>query len=464
MDRPFLSRRSALAALKSSEAINSQNSTTVMNEKAFPQIFRVRQRFPSHRLDDVPGRIRAELERVGVRERLRPGMEVAITAGSRGINNIVTILRTIAEVIRECGGQPFIVPAMGSHGGGTAEGQREVLRGYGITEESVGCPIRSSMETVVIGQAPEGFDVHFDRHAFAADFVIVVNRIKPHTQFTGPIESGLMKMLLIGLGKHRGAEIYHRAAWDYGFDRIVRSVARIVLTRCRILVGIAIVEDAYDDTAYIEAVPPAEFETREPQLLRQAKEWMPKLPFDHAHILLIDRLGKDLSGAGIDTNVIGRKTADHRAGPGEKPDIRYICVRGLSAGTHGNAIGLGLAEFCRSQILREIDVHATRINAITSGHVSAAMLPLDYPTDREMLAVALSNIGLTPPQDARLMWISDTLHLAEVECSAAYYEEARHRDDLEVITAPRPLPFDEAGNLPDMTAIRIVPKLADVPR
>jgi len=433
-----------------------------MKEPLFPQIFRIRQRFASHKLDDIPGRIRAELDRVGVREKVQPGMEVAITAGSRGINNIVTILRTVAATIRECGGRPFLVPAMGSHGGGTAEGQREVLRGYGITEESVGCPIRSSMETVVIGRAPEGFDVHFDRHALNADFVVVVNRIKPHTQFTGPIESGLMKMLLIGLGKHRGAEIYHRAAWDYGFDRVVRSVARIVLARCRILAGLAIVEDAYDDTAHIEALPPQEFETREPELLRLAKEWMPKLPFDHAHVLLIDRLGKDLSGAGIDTNVIGRKTADHRAGPGEKPDIRYICVRGLSPGTHGNAIGLGLAEFCRSHILPEIDVHATRINAITSGHVSAAMLPLDYPTDREMLAVALSNIGLTPPQDAKLMWISDTLHLAEVECSAAYYDEARHREDLEVMTAPRPLPFDEEGNLPDMTGIGMLPKLADL--
>lgn len=425
----------------------------------FPRIFRVRQRFPSHKLENLPERIRAELERVGVPQKIRPGQQVAITAGSRGIKNIVTILRTVVSLVTRWGGRPFIVPAMGSHGGGTAEGQAAVLRSYGITEETVGCPIRSSMETVVVGQAPEGFDVHFDRHAFLADHVIVVNRIKPHTLFSGPIESGLMKMLLIGLGKHRGAEIYHRAAWDYSFDRIVRSVGRIVLARCRILVGLAIVEDAYDETGHLEAVLPEAFETREPELLTLAKTWMPRLPFDHAHVLLVDRLGKELSGSGIDTNIIGRKTNDHRAGPGEKPDIRYICVRGLSEATHGNAIGIGLAEFCRSQILREIDLHATRINAITSGHVSAAMLPLDYPTDREMLTQALANIGLTPPERARLLWIADTLHLGEVECSEVYLEEARRREDLEVLTPCRPLPFQPDGNLPDMTTLSPRPEV-----
>ncbi|HOA51549.1 MAG TPA: lactate racemase domain-containing protein [Thermogutta sp.] len=425
-----------------------------MPDWTFPSIFRLRQKFPSHRIDDIPARIVAEFERANVRNRVRPGQTVAITAGSRGIANIVLILRTVVEIRHQWGARPFIVPAMGSHGGGMVEGQRGVLHTYGITEDSVGCPIRATMDTVVVGRAPEGFDVHFDRFAYEADHVVVVNRIKPHTLFVGPIESGLMKMLLIGLGKHRGAEIYHRAAWDYSFDRIVRDVGRIVLSRCRILLGLAIVEDAYDATAHLEAVLPEAFETREPELLRLAKEWMPRLPFDHAHVLLIDQLGKDLSGSGIDTNIIGRKFNDHRAAPGEKPDIRFICVRGLSPGTHGNAIGLGLAEFCRSDILPQIDVHATRINAITSGHVSAAMVPLDYPTDREMLGQALANIGMTPPEHARLMWIADTLHLTEVECSAAYLAEAKARDDLEILTGVRPMPFGDDGNLPDMMTLR----------
>lgn len=425
-----------------------------MPDLTFPSIFRIRQKFPSRRIDDIPARIIAEFERAKVREKIQPGQSVAITAGSRGINNIVLILRTIVGILQSWGAEPFLVPAMGSHGGGTAEGQIGVLNGYGITEQSVGCPIRATMETVVVGHAPEGFDVHFDRFAYQADHVLVVNRIKPHTLFTGPIESGLMKMLLIGLGKHRGAEIYHRAAFDYSFDRIVRSVGRIVLSQCRILMGLAIVEDAFDDTALLEAILPHDFETREPELLKLAKQWVPKLPFDHAHVLLIDQLGKELSGSGIDTNVIGRKTNDHRAAPGEKPDIRFICVRGLSPGTHGNAVGIGLAEFCRSDLLPQIDLRVTRMNAITSGHVSAAMLPLDYPTDREMLTQALANIGMTPPEKARLMWIPDTLHLSEVECSAAYLAEAKKRPDLEVLTGLRPLPFGADGNLPDMMALR----------
>lgn len=425
-----------------------------MPDLIFPQIFRIRQKFVSRRIDDIPARIISELERARIRDKIKPGQSVAITAGSRGINNLVTILRALVAILRGWGACPFLVPAMGSHGGGTAEGQVGVLQAYGITETSVGCPIRATMDTVVVGQAPEGFDVHFDRFAYQADHVLVVNRIKPHTLFTGPIESGLMKMLLIGLGKHRGAEIYHRAAFDYSFDRIVRSVGRIVLARCPIRLGLAIVEDAFDDTAHLEAVLPHEFETREPQLLKLAKEWMPRLPFDHAHVLVIDELGKDLSGSGIDTNIIGRKTNDHRAAPGEKPDIRFICVRGLSPGTHGNAVGIGLAEFCRSDILPQIDLRATRMNAITSGHVSAAMLPLDYPTDQQMLTQALANIGMTPPQWARLLWIADTLHLSEVECSTAYFAETKGRNDLEILTEARPLPFGKDGNLPDMMALR----------
>ncbi|GAB4134226.1 nickel pincer cofactor-dependent isomerase, group 22 [Thermopirellula anaerolimosa] len=423
-----------------------------MRQVDFPHIFRVRQRFVSRGIADLESAVRREFDRIGLRDRIRPGETAAVTAGSRGIAAYARILRAVVQYLRESGAEPFIVPAMGSHGGGTAEGQREVLARYGITDETMGCPIRASMETVVVGRAAEGFDVHFDRFAAQADHVVVVNRVKPHTQFTGPIESGLMKMLLIGLGKHRGAEIYHRAVEDFGFDRIVRSVGRMVLERCRILCGLGLVEDAFDETGHVEALPPDQFETREPALLELAKQWMPRLPFDDAHILLIDRLGKDISGAGIDTNVIGRKYHYHHAAENERPRIRYICVRGLTEATHGNAIGIGFAEFCRSEVIRAMDVQATRINALTAGHVAAGMLPFDYPTDREMLTHALANIGLTPPPQSRLMWIADTSHLSELECSAAYWEEAQARSDLEVLTAPRPLPFDAAGNLPSVHA------------
>jgi hypothetical protein len=273
----------------------------------------------------------------------------------------------------------------------------------------------------------------------------------------GDIESGLMKMMLIGLGKHAGAIIYHRAIQDHAFGQIVRSVAREVLAKCRIVAGLAIVENSLDETAMIAAVAPEQFEEREKQLLRVAREWLPRLPFRVADVLLIDEIGKNISGTGMDTNVVGRKFLDHRPAEQEFPKIRHICVRGLTRETHGNATGLGLAEFCRSQVVREMDVRATRINCITGGHVTGAMLPLDYETDREILDVALSTIGLTAPQDARLMWIRNTLDVVELECSEAFYNEARERGDLEILEAPRALPLDRAGNLPLIKALAPAP-------
>jgi len=342
------------------------------------------------------------------------------------------------------------VPAMGSHGGGTAEGQRQVIESYGITEEAVGCPIRSSMETVVVCQTKEDLPVHFDRLAYEADHVLVVNRIKPHTRFVGPIESGLMKMLLIGLGKCQGAQVYHRAIQQYSFAQIIHSVADAVFAKCHILAGLGIVENAYDQTALLEAIAPADFETREKALLVQAKAWMARLPFGEADLLLIDRIGKNISGTGLDTNVVGRKFDDHKAVEGETPKVRTIAVRGLTPETHGNAIGLGIAEFCKSQILGEMDVEATRLNAITANHATAAMLPLDYPTDREIVEAAVRAAGRTDPAEAKILWIPNTLKIAEVECSAAYLDEAQTRDDLTILTPLRALPLDAQGNLPEM--------------
>ena len=416
---------------------------------SLPQIFRVRQTFEAPRVDDVPGKVHAELARLKLAERVEPGQSVAITAGSRGIAEIHRIIRAIVEHLQQFGARPFVVPAMGSHGGGTAGGQRQIIESYGITEEFVGCPIRAGMETVIVCQTAEGFPVHFDRLAYEADHVLVCGRVKPHTLFTGDVESGLMKMMLIGLGKCEGAKIYHRAIQDYSFDRIIRSVAGEVLARCHILAGVAIVENAYDQTARIEAVATEQFEAREKELLVLARRWLPRLPFRHVDVLLIDRIGKNISGVGCDANVVGRKFDDHKAVEGEYPKVKRIALRGLTPQSHGNSIGLGMADFCRSQLLRETDFEAVRLNAIISGHVSAGMTPLDYETDREMLDVALSTIGLTEPADAKVLWIADTLHLAEVECSAAYLDEARSRDDLEILTRPRDLPFDASGNLPD---------------
>ncbi|MGA2256283.1 MAG: lactate racemase domain-containing protein [Thermoguttaceae bacterium] len=414
----------------------------------FPKIFRVRQKFARPRVADIAHEVHTQLTRLELHRLVRPGQSVAITAGSRGIANIVVILRAAVEHFSLLGAEPFLVPAMGSHGGGTADGQWQVLESYGITEASAGCPIRSNMETTVVGYAAEGYPLHIDRTACEADHVLVCGRVKPHTLFAGDFQSGLLKMLLIGLGKQTGANIYHRAIEDYSFDQIVRSVAREVLQKCRVVAGLAIVENAYDETALIEAIEPSEFEARERQLLALAREWMARLPFDAVDVLVIDRMGKNISGAGFDPNVVGRKFNDHQAVAHETPKVKRICLRSLTPESHGNAIGLGIAEFCRTQLLRDMDPRITRVNSLTSGHIAAGMTPLDYATDREMLQAALGTVGLVEPQHARLIWITDTLDLAEVECSAAYHAAARERSDLEIIAEPRDMEFDVAGNLP----------------
>jgi len=419
----------------------------------YPQLFRLRQQFEGPVVDDVAGEVEQQLASLALAEKIQPGQSVAITAGSRGIANIEIIIRGICQHLKALGAEPFIVPAMGSHGGGTAAGQQQIIESYGITEEFCGCPIRASMDTVVVCEAEEGFPVHFDQQASEADHVFVCGRVKPHTGFHGDIESGLMKMMLIGLGKHAGALIYHRAIMNYSFGQIVRSVAREVLAKCRIVGGLAIFENAYDETAKLAGVAPEKFEEEEKGLLVLAKQWMPRLPFDQVDVLTIDEIGKNISGSGLDTNVVGRKYLDHRAAEEEYPKVKKIIVRGLTAETHGNAAGIGLAEFCLSRVVEQMNVQATRVNCLTGGHPTGAMIPLDYETDRETLDMALSTIGLIKPRESRLMWIRDTLDVAEVECSAAYLEEAQQRADLEVLTPLRDMPFDADGNLPDVQAL-----------
>jgi hypothetical protein len=414
----------------------------------YPQFFRLRQKFDRPRVDDVPAEVERQLTRLKLQEKIHSGQSVAITAGSRGIANIAKIIRAISGHVRSIGASPFIIPAMGSHGGATAQGQCEVLRSYGITDEFCGCPIRASMDTEIVGEAAEGFAVHVDRHACQADHVILCGRIKPHTDFTGDIESGLMKMMLLGLGKYNGAKIYHRAFQDYSFDQIVRSVATLVLQRCHIVAGVAIVENAYDETALIEAIAPQEIQEREKQLLVLAKKWMPRLPFPKVDILIVDEMGKNISGAGMDSNVIGRKTYASQAADQEFPKVLRIVVRSLTEASHGNAIGIGMAEFCTTRLLAQHDRHATWTNVLTSGNLQVVKYPLHFDTDREILDAALPTIGLTESEDAKILWIKNTLQVGEVECSAAYLAEARTRADLEILTPLHDLPLDAAGNLP----------------
>ncbi len=414
------------------------------NPDLLPKFFRLRQEFERSRLDNVGASVQSELARILPADLSE--LSVAVTVGSRGIANIDTITFHCVEFLKARGATPFVVPAMGSHGGATADGQTQVLASLGVTETAMGCPIRSSMEVVEVCQATEGFPVYFDRFAFEADRVLVVNRIKPHTRFAGVIESGLMKMMLIGLGKQKGAEVYHQVIHNYSFDQIMRSVAKEVIAKCSIVGGLAILENAYEETGAIFAAEATEIESREAELLETVKCWMPKLPFEKSELLMIDQIGKNISGTGMDTNVIGRKKNDHAAIEGEKPDIHHIYVRGLTEATHGNASGIGLSELCHRRVIESMNQQATRMNCITAGHITGGMLPVDFESDFSALKTACKLSGYVPPQEVTAMWIQDTLHLAEIECSEVFLSQARERG-LEILGPPSPLEFDSHGNL-----------------
>ena len=413
----------------------------------YPRMFRIAQKFDAPVVEDIPHAVRQEIRKLRPEAKIKSGQTVAISAGSRGIANIAIIVKTMVEELKRIGARPFIVPAMGSHGGGTAEGQRGILEHYGLTEEALDAPIKASMEVVQVGRTEDGISVHFDRYASEADHVVVFNRVKPHTGFSGEIESGLMKMMLIGLGKHEGAIVYHKAIVHHTFDRIVRTVGRLVLSKCPIAFGLATLENGYDQTAKIAALHPEQFEEEEKKLQSQAKTWMPKLPFMEADLLIVDKMGKDISGAGMDTNVIGRKYNEHKAAPDEYPKILRIFVRDLTEESHGNAAGLGLAEFTTTRLVENVDHHATFVNCITGSHPAAASIPIYYDTDRKILDVALSTIGLVESEQARVIRIKNTLDLGEVEVSEVYGDQIEARDDLKIISEPQEMAFDEARNL-----------------
>jgi hypothetical protein len=412
---------------------------------------RVCQEFERPRLEDVAGAVRAALEQLDLGRTIQPGHTVALTAGSRGIANIPLVLRSVAGFLKELGAKPFLVPAMGSHGSGTAEGQRAVLESYGITEEYVGAPIRASMEVVSLGSTSEGFPVVLDKHASEADHIGVVARVKPHTGYHGPVESGLLKMMMIGLGKHAGALAYHRILLEYPFDQVVRSVSRTVRARTPISFGLGLVENAYEETALVEAVTPETFEPREEQMLVLAKRWLARLPFREADLLIVDEIGKDISGSGMDTNVVGRKRAFKSApAPEGQPAMRHIFVRGLSEKTHGNAAGIGNADFTTTRLVRAMNYRATVINCLTAGYPEGANLPVHFETDREVLDASLAIIGTRQAQEARIMRIRNTLHLGEVEVSEPCLAEPTRASTFAVQGPSKRLTFDAEGDLPPL--------------
>jgi hypothetical protein len=334
---------------------------------------------------------------------------------------------------------------MGSHGGAEAEGQRQVLARYGITEQSVGAPVRAGMEVVELGRTERGTPVYLDRNAASADAILVINRIKAHTDFSGPYESGLMKMISIGLGKRAQAESIHaHGAW--GLRTLIPEVARAKIALSPIRLGLALLEDGYDQTCQIVGLRAEEIPDREPELLRRAKEIMAGLPFDAVDLLIVDRIGKEISGAGMDTNVVGRKRIDHEP-EFERPRVERIIARDLSEETHGNAIGIGLADFITQRIVDKIDWHVTNTNSMVSGFLQRSMVPVVCPTDQAAVDAACFMLRRKPSEQVRVLRIRDTLHLEHVSISEAFLPEARENPRLEVTDKPRPLAFDSAGNL-----------------
>ncbi|QDV46597.1 hypothetical protein Enr13x_65060 [Stieleria neptunia] len=413
----------------------------------FPRFFTAKQSLPSHRIDDVTAELTELFQAETAIEQIRPGQSVAIAVGSRGIDRIAEVTQTVVRLLVDRKAQPFVVPAMGSHGGATGQGQTATLAALGITPESVGCPIKSSMETVPIGKGPGGIPLSFDRNAAAADHLIVINRIKPHTKLDGSIQSGVCKMLMIGLGKHRGALAFHPAfkSFDYRLDRITADVIPTILAATPFLLGIALVEDAHDSIGQITVATADQLLDLEPTLLRRAIEWMPKLPFRTAELLIIDAIGKEISGTGLDTNVVGRKWHDKMAGDEEWPKIDEIYVRALTEKTAGNASGIGIAEYTHRRVAEGIDPVKTRINCITAGHATAAALPVWFDSDRDVLDAVCAQTPMEADR-RRWLWIPDTLDLETIRCSEAYLEEARRSDQLEIVNDPRSFQFDDHGD------------------
>lgn len=414
-----------------------------------PPMARVRQKFDPARLDDIAGAVRREFLRPEVRAKVKPGQSIAVGCGSRGVANIGLIARTVIEELRALGTKPFIFPCMGSHGAATAEGQRKVLETYGITEEATGVPIRASMDTVITGHLEDGTPVHMDRNAAEADGIVVINRIKPHTGFRGATESGLTKMLSIGIGKIVGAATYHRHGMDR-FPELLPKIRDVHLANRNVLFGVGIVENAYDETAHVELVLAQQLATREPVLQARAKDLMPRLFFDEIDVLIIEEMGKNISGAGFDPNITGRNRRNVQWS--NKPMVKKIVVLGLTRVSHGNATGIGGADVITMRLFRDLDVSSTYANVITAGNLDGAAIPIVMNNDHEAIALAVKTVVRVKPEDCRVVRIRNTLHLSEIEVSAPMLAEVKAQPErFELVAPAHPWSFDGQGNLGPLT-------------
>ncbi len=416
----------------------------------FPSMIRIQQHFNAPDPIDPAQSVCEELSKLPLRSRISKGDSVAITVGSRGIANIALIIKTLVEQLKTLGAKPFILPAMGSHGGATVAGQQKIIAHYGVTEDYLGVPIRSTMEVVQVGSIDERIPVYFDKYAYEADHVAVVGRVKPHTEFSGEIESGLYKMMLIGLGNHQGALNYHKAFVHHNFENVLKTVGQEILEKCNILLGLGIVENHYDQTALINAVLPEEMFEREKEMLVLAKRWIPRLPFQAVDLLIIDQMGKEISGSGMDTNVTGRKHFQPHPMSEPGPGVTRIYVRDLTNNSQGNATGIGMADFAHSRLVKKIDHEVTYVNCLTVNSPEAGAIPLHFDTDKKVVEAALKTIGYVEPENARIIHIRNTLDLKEVRISKTYMAEMKQRNDLKIMGPLEPLKFDVLGNMAEI--------------
>lgn len=407
-----------------------------------PKFYTLRQTFSQEHIEDVAAELTDRLEDAGLKEVVHPGERVAITVGSRGINNITLLVKTLVMKLKEIGCKPFIVPAMGSHGGAIAQGQVEVLESLGITPDSVGAPILSDMDVIDLGKLESGATVYLDKHAWQADAIIVMNRVKPHTKLKAENESGLMKMMSVGLGKHKGCSQVH----SYGLFPTMIEAARVILEKAPIRLGIGIIENGYEETAKIAVFKKEEFERKDAELLKLAKSLMPKFPVDDIDLLVVQEMGKNISGTGIDVNLIGRVNCSIM-NENELPRIKRIVAMDLTEATHGNALGMGLVDIAPMRFKDKIDFSATYANVLAVGATDRGKMPVIVQSDREAIDSALRSIGNQEYSAARIVIVKNTLALDTIIVSENILREISHYSNVQIIRKEYELEFDGENNL-----------------
>jgi hypothetical protein len=412
-----------------------------------PRLLLVDQAIPDRAIRDIPGAVARELSQSDFAARVRPGGSVAIGVGSRGIANLAVIVRAVVDYWKSHGIKPFLFPAMGSHGAATAEGQAQVLAHYGVTAEAMGCPVRSSLDVVPLGATPDGIETIMDRLAFESDGVMMVSRVKWHTDFEGRIESGLFKMMAIGLGKLAGAKRYHTHTYKLGIEAVVRSVGRQVLKSGKILGGLAIVEDGNHNTGRLAAVPVERMEREEEELLALAKSWTSRIPVAGLDVLIVDEMGKNISGAGMDTKIVNRNVLGAYNPWPFAPKIERVFVRNLTEETAGNAVGIGMADVVTDRLVERIDWEPSLANALTANGPAAIRTPIHFPTDRQCLETIAQTVGRFDMKDVTIGWIRNTLELGRLALSENLRPEIEANPALTIVNGPMELPYGAGGNL-----------------